>query len=116
MLVAALVAGLGAQFAGDILHLLLFADLLCAAAAVPVFAGLYFKAWRGGAAFGVLILGLIAGGAWFPIKDGSAPGVLQMLLPSAAWADATYWKAFLAATLVTGVATAVWLAAARDAR
>ncbi len=109
ILAAALVAGLGAQFAGDILHLLLFADLLCAAAAVPVFAGLYFQAWRGGAAFGVLILGLLAGGAWFPIQNGFSPGVLEMLLPGSAWADASYWKAFLAATLVTGAATAAWL-------
>jgi Na+/proline symporter len=50
----------------SVLYLFLIADLLCSAALVPVFAGLYAARLPGTAALVSTLLGLLVGALWFP--------------------------------------------------
>ncbi len=50
----------------SVLYLFLVADMVCAAAMVPVFAGLYAPRLPGGAAIIGTLAGLVAGAAYFP--------------------------------------------------
>ncbi|MEW6637970.1 MAG: sodium:solute symporter, partial [Actinomycetota bacterium] len=50
----------------SVLYLFLLADLVCAAAAFPVFYGLYSDRYTGRAAIWAMLAGLVAGGLLFP--------------------------------------------------
>jgi Na+/proline symporter len=50
----------------SVLYLYLVADLLCSAAVIPVFAGLYAARLGGGAAIVCTVAGLAVGAVWFP--------------------------------------------------
>ena len=59
----------------DVLYLFLIADMVCAAAVVPVFWGLYAPRFSGGDALTASALGLVAGILFFPTpKLGYAIG------------------------------------------
>jgi len=53
----------------DVLYLFLLADLVCAGAFVPVIAGLYSRQLTGGIALTASLLGIVAGGLYFPAPD-----------------------------------------------
>lgn len=55
----------------SILYLFLLADLLCCAAAIPVFYGFYDKAFKASDAFYGIIIGIISGLLFFPSTDFS---------------------------------------------
>lgn len=59
----------------SVLYLFLVADLVCAAAVVPVFLGLYATRFTGWAAVTCTLAGIAAGAAWFP-DPGFARGHL----------------------------------------
>jgi Na+/proline symporter len=82
----------------SVLYLFLLADLVCAAALVPTFLGLYYTKLSGRAAAWATVLGVLAGFAFFP-DPGFQRGRLSL--------------AFLAAL---GVSAAVSLLAARVGR
>lgn len=65
-LVPAFLAGLIALQGYSVLYLFLLADLICVAAAVPTFYGLYEPRLSGRTALAAAVLGLIAGGLLFP--------------------------------------------------
>jgi SSS family solute:Na+ symporter len=65
-LVPALLAGLIALQGYSVLYLFLLADLICVAAAVPTFYGMFEPRLSGGAATIAALLGLIAGALLFP--------------------------------------------------
>jgi Na+/proline symporter len=65
-LVPAVLAGLIALQGYSVLYLFLLADLICVAAAVPTFYGLYESRLSGRVAIAASLLGLIAGGLLFP--------------------------------------------------
>ncbi|MCC6947274.1 MAG: hypothetical protein IT539_05830 [Bradyrhizobiaceae bacterium] len=65
-LIPAVLAGLIALQGYSVLYLFLLADLICVAAAVPTFYGLYEARLSGGVAIAAALLGLIAGGLLFP--------------------------------------------------
>jgi len=74
-LVPAVLAGLIALQGYSVLYLFLLADLICVAAAVPTFYGLYEPRLSGNVAIAASLLGLIAGGFLFP-DPGFARGSL----------------------------------------
>lgn len=77
----------------SVLYLFLFSDLLCAAAAFPVFFGLYSRRHDGVDAIVATVAGLCAGLAVFPSPGGPLDGLLE---------------SFLLAALAPVVITAVW--------
>ena len=90
---------IGAAQGYSIFYLLLLADLICAAAAFPVFFGLWARRWSGGHAAVAFTCGLVAGGLVF-ITPSFGPAGLLYQLTGAAWAEASLVKAFLVATFV----------------
>ena len=106
MLVLAIPPTIGAAQGFSIFYLLLLADLICAAAAFPVFFGLWARRWTGGRAAVAFFVGLGAGGLLFIPPDFGTAGLLSRLT-GASWAEASLLKAFLVATLLP---TAVGLA------
>ncbi len=68
----------------SVLYLFLFADLLCCAAAVPVFYGVFNKKINGTLVHYAVILGLISGLLLFPLPDFSSSfiNLLGVKLPS----------------------------------
>jgi Na+/proline symporter len=103
MVVLAVPPIVGAIQGFSIFYLLLLADLICAAAAFPVFYGLWARRWTGGRAAVAFFLGLAAGGLVFVPPDFGPAGLLHGLT-GADWAEASLLKAFLAATLVPAAA------------
>ncbi len=90
---------IGAAQGYSIFYLLLLADLICAAAAFPVFFGLWARRWSGGQAAAAFTCGLVAGGLVF-ITPSFGPAGLLYQLTGAGWAEASLLKAFLIATFV----------------
>ena len=90
---------IGAAQGFSIFYLLLLADLICAAAAFPVFFGLWARRWTSRRAALAFSLGLVAGGLLFIPPDFGSAGLLYRLT-GAEWAAASLLNAFLAATLI----------------
>ena len=90
---------IGAAQGFSIFYLLLLADLICAAAAFPVFFGLWAQRWTGRQAAIAFTAGLVVGGLLFIPPDFGTVGLL-FRLTGADWAQASLLGAFLAATLV----------------
>lgn len=67
----------------SVLYLFLLADLLCSAAAFPVFYGLYSPRCSGRVALVSVLIGLAAGLAWFPAPDGPMDTLLESFLLAA---------------------------------
>lgn len=67
----------------SVLYLLLLADLVCAAAAFPVFFGLYSERYTGRAAMAGTLAGLLVGGALFPDPDMTRGSLFWALLLAA---------------------------------
>ena len=93
-------AGLAVLIASQgysVLYLFLIADLVCAAALVPAFAGLYSRRLSGGAAVASFVLGLAVGTLFFPTPS------------FAGWLPIPYsgslMVSFLAALALSGAAT-----------
>lgn len=99
MVVLAAPPMIGAAQGASIFYLLLLADLICAAAAFPVFFGLWARRWTGGPAAVAFALGLV-GGALLFVPPDFGPGGLLFQLTGAGWAEAGLLKAFLVATLL----------------
>jgi hypothetical protein len=99
MLLLAIPPMIGAAQGFSIFYLLLVADLICAAAAFPVFFGLWARRWTGGRAAVAFALGLTAGVLLFVPPDFGPAGIL-FRATGAPWAEASLLKAFLAAVLV----------------
>ncbi len=85
----------------SIFYLLLVADLICAAAAIPVFLGLYSRRWHGREATAAFLGGLGAGAMLFPPPGFGPEGLLFLVSGGAGWAEAGLWQAFAAAALVS---------------
>jgi Na+/proline symporter len=64
----------------SVLYLFLLADLVCAAAAFPVFFGLYSDRYSGRVAIWSVVAGLIAGGLLFPDPDMTRGNLLASFL------------------------------------
>jgi Na+/proline symporter len=93
--------------ARSVLELFLFADLLGAAVAIPLVAGLYSRSLGGRGALASAVAGLAVGAAYFPFPLGigealRAVPVLGSLLPAP---DGLYLTAFAGAFAVSGLAT-----------
>lgn len=106
--VASVVALIVAVQGWSVLYLFLCADLLCAAAAVPVFAGLFVDRYGSGLALVSLVAGLAAGIAVFPDPAFSGAGLWDALVtalgvPEAA-VGSSLWGAF---ALAAGVPAAL---------
>jgi Na+/proline symporter len=114
MVVLAVPPMIGAAQGFSIFYLLLVADLICAAAAFPVFFGLWARSWTGGRAAIAFALGLAAGALLFIPPDFGPAGILFQAT-GAGWAEASLLKAFLAAILVP-VAAGLALHAGSTAR
>ncbi len=99
MIVLAIGPMIGAAQGYSIFYLLLFADLICAAAAFPVFFGLWARRWSGRQAAVAFACGLVAGGLVFIPPDFGTEGLL-FALTGADWATASLLKAFVIATFV----------------
>lgn len=67
----------------SVLYLFLLADLLCSAAAFPVFFGLFYRRYTGLNAVISTALGLVAGLAMFPAPGGSTATLLESFLLAA---------------------------------
>lgn len=67
----------------SVLYLLLLADLVCAAAAFPVFYGLYSERYTGRVAMVSTLVGLLVGGALFPDPAMSRGSLFWALLLAA---------------------------------
>ena len=67
----------------DVLYLFLLADLLCSAAAFPVFFGLFCRRYDGRGAFVAALAGLAAGLGQFPAPHGAADYLLESFLLAA---------------------------------
>lgn len=98
MAAASVVALVVAMQGWSVLYLFLCADLLCAAAAVPVFAGLFLERYGSGLAMASLIVGLVAGIAVFPDPSFSGAclwdaAVAALGMPGAA-VGSSLWGAF----------------------
>ena len=63
----------------SVLYLFLIADLVCAAAMIPVFAGLYTQKITGINCFISILIGLVSGGLFFPKNDLSGWWTLEPL-------------------------------------
>lgn len=103
MVVLAIPPMIGAAQGASIFYLLLLADLICAAAAFPVFFGLWARRWTGGPAALAFGLGLVGGALLFVPPDFGTGGLL-FLLTGADWAEASLLKAFLVASLLPAFA------------
>ncbi len=68
----------------SVLYLFLLADLVCAAAVVPVFLGLYAARFSGRAAVVCTLAGIAAGAAWFPDPEFSRGHLLTSFVLAAA--------------------------------
>lgn len=99
MLVLAIPPMIGAAQGFSIFYLLLLADLICAAAAFPVFFGLWARRWTGGRAAVSFAFGLIAGGVLFIPPDFGIAGILYRIT-GASWAEASLLNAFVVASLL----------------
>ncbi|MFA9516071.1 sodium:proline symporter [Halopenitus sp. H-Gu1] len=107
--VVAVAAVLVSLEARSVLELFLFADLLGAAVAIPLVAGLFSESLGGRGALVSGIAGLAVGAAYFPFPLGvgeaiRAVPVLETLLPAP---DGLYLTAFAGAFLVSGLLTVV---------
>lgn len=75
----------------SVLYLFLLADLLCSAAAFPVFYGLYDRRLDGRTAFAATLAGLAAGLALFPAPGAALTWLLESFLVAALVPVAVMW-------------------------
>lgn len=75
----------------SVLYLFLLADLLCSAAAFPVFYGLYDRRLDGRTAFAATLAGLAAGLALFPAPGAPLTWLLESFLVAALVPVAVMW-------------------------
>ena len=87
----------------SVLYLFLVADLVCAAAVVPTYIGLFARRISGRAALAISVAGLVAGAAFFPGPAFSGASLLTQVFEGFAFGSGNLLKAFVAAAAVPAV-------------
>ncbi len=87
----------------SVLYLFLVADLVCAAAVVPTYLGLFARRVSGSAAVLTCLAGLVAGAAFFPGPGFSGASLITLVFPTFAFGAGDLLKAFVAAAAVPAV-------------